>query len=166
MNLVLKLLLNSLYGRFGMKIHTTNKKIITQDKLNVYLENYEILDIIKYNDEQCLIEYITKSSISKKNLSQKQTLKDYNVNTAVQIASAITAYSRVHMSEFLNDSICYTDTDSIYKLNNEIINDESGNMKLEYIIKKGVFIAPKLYYIINDKYKKIIKFKGNTEKKN
>jgi hypothetical protein len=91
------------------------------------------------------------------------------VNTAMQIAAAITAYSRMHMSQFIVDeNVFYTDTDSIYTkepLENHLIGKELGQMKLEAKIIKGVFIAPKTYYYIHynlekKKIEKIIKFKG------
>ena len=45
--------------------------------------------------------------------------------------------------------IYYTDTDSIAidkKLDNNFISNELGKMKLEYISKKAIFLAPKVYF--------------------
>lgn len=167
MNMILKLLLNSLYGRFGMEIVKTNKTFIKKEEIKKYIENFEILEWEPVG-ENIYVEYIRKSTITKKGLTPKQKLEDYDVNTAVHIASAITAYSRIHMSQFLQDkNVCYTDTDSIYtekKLKEELIGNELGMMKLENEIKNAIFIAPKNYnYIDNYNNQKIV-FKGNNEK--
>ena len=67
----------------------------------------------------------------------------------VAIASAVTAYARMHMIQFKNNENCfYTDTDSIgttQKLPPELIGSELGQLKLEATISKAVFLAPKVY---------------------
>ena len=42
----------------------------------------------------------------------------------------------------------------------DIIGSKLGQLKLEHVIEKAVFLAPKAYYIENDKREKIIKVKG------
>lgn len=77
-----------------------------------------------------------------------------DTQTAVQVASFITAYARSYMYKFKNlenNECFYTDTDSLFlekKLNDEYIGNELGEFKLEYKVKKGYFIAPKVYYLI------------------
>ncbi len=72
-----------------------------------------------------------------------------NVNIA--IAASITAYARVHMSQFLAFpflQIYYTDTDSIDvkgALPDKFIGKELGQLKLEDIFDEAVFLAPKVY---------------------
>lgn len=92
----------------------------------------------------------------------------HNVNIA--ISSAITAYSRIHMSQFKNNpefKLFYSDTDSIYinkPLPESLVsNNELGKLKLEYICNKGVFIAPKVYGLITNNNQVIIKIKGLTK---
>ena len=77
--------------------------------------------------------------------------------------------SQFKPSGWLNKFLFYTDTDSLIcseKLPSRLVGNQLGQMKLEHIIKDGVFLAPKVYgfitsfaffiYIINKK-KKIIK---------
>jgi hypothetical protein len=76
MNLVLKLLLNSLYGRFGMKILSSKKKIINYSEIKSFLKKYRVIDLEVYDEKTCLIEYEIESTISKKkNLQLKINLK-------------------------------------------------------------------------------------------
>jgi len=106
----------------------------------------------------------------------KHRAKSKDVNTLldnasethnIAIASAITAYARIHMSQFKNNpdyNLYYTDTDSIYidkPLNDSLVNNKIlGKMKLEHIIKKAIFLAPKVYYLETVDGNKIYKVKG------
>jgi hypothetical protein len=86
--------------------------------------------------ENLYVEYLDKkSSLNKKGMSQKDSLKDYDVNTAVHIAAAIASKSRIYISRFIQDkNVYYTDKDSIYtekKLDDHWIGEELGQMKLK-----------------------------------
>ena len=88
-------------------------------------------------------------------------------NVSIAIASAITAYARIHMSWFKNNpdfNLYYTDTDSAYidkPLPESMVNSKIlGKMKLENIIKKAIFLAPKLYCLLTKDDKFIHKVKG------
>jgi hypothetical protein len=91
----------------------------------------------------------------------------HNINIA--IAAAISAYSRIHMSQFKNNkdyNLYYSDTDSIYidkPLPDSFIGKELGLMKLEYICKDAIFLAPKVYGLLTDK-DFIVKIKGLSNK--
>jgi hypothetical protein len=92
-------------------------------------------------------------------------LESHNVNIA--IASAITAYARIHMSQFKNNpnfNLYYSDTDSIYidrPLSKDMISDTIlGKMKLEYILNDAIFLAPKMYYLETVDGQIIYKVKG------
>jgi hypothetical protein len=88
-------------------------------------------------------------------------------NVSVAVASAITAYARIHMSQFKNNpdfTLYYTDTDSIY-INKAlpdymISNTILGQMKLENVLTKAIFLAPKMYYLETIDGKVIYKVKG------
>jgi hypothetical protein len=88
------------------------------------------------------------------------------LNISVSIAAAITAYSRIHMSQFKNNpdfKLYYSDTDSIdidKPLNEKFIGKYLGQMKLENIFTKIVYLAPKVYGGINKQNKEYIKVKG------
>jgi hypothetical protein len=88
-------------------------------------------------------------------------------NVSVIIASAITSYARIHMSQFKNNSefnLYYSDTDSAF-LNKPlpksmISNTILGKMKLENIIDNAIFLAPKVYCLVTKDNKTIYKVKG------
>jgi hypothetical protein len=88
-------------------------------------------------------------------------------NVSIAVASAITAYARIHMSQFKNNpnfNLYYSDTDSIYidrPLNKDLISSKIlGKMKLENICNKVIFLAPKVYYLETIDNKIIYKVKG------
>jgi len=151
MNFIAKLLMNSLYGKFGMKMETTDVQIFnTSDPLekenakftfelwgesirdHIILDNYEIL--------------VRNSTFAYKYDEAMDMFHGLDVNIA--IASAITAGARVYMSYFKNNPdfiLYYTDTDSIFidtPLPAELVGNKLGQLKLEYIINRAVFLAP------------------------
>ena len=88
-------------------------------------------------------------------------------NVSVSIAAAITAYSRIHMSQFKNNpdiNLYYSETDSIYTDSNLdeslISNNKLGLLKLENICDKAIFLAPKLYCLVTESGQFIHKVKG------
>lgn len=145
-----KLLLNSLYGRFGMDYSTLlSKHVVTHHVLSYQLLDKHIInDIIDLENDQILISYIPKDIDDQLSSEYFDTTK---FNISIGIAAAVTAYARVHMSQFLGDknlNVLYTDTDSIdidKPLNPKFIGPELGLMKLEYIFDEAVFLAPKVY---------------------
>lgn len=76
------------------------------------------------------------------------------------------------MSQFKNNSefnLYYTDTDSIFidrPLPEVLVTEGLGMMKLEYILKDSIFLAPKVYCGITSEGNKICKVKGFSETKN
>lgn len=111
MNLVAKLLLNSLYGRFAMKQILTVQGLYSQAEFNEIVNKYEIEDSFVIKDEAPatpvhLISYIDPKLGNKKH------------NISISIASAVTSYARVVMSVYKKPSspvnLLYTDTDSIF----------------------------------------------------
>lgn len=166
MNYIAKLLMNSLYGRFGMDDNFTITKILDNKEYSKFElnKNIEIKDVIEIGDKT-LIQY---------HLDNLNTLLDngtetHNVNIA--IASAITSYARIHMSQFKNNpnyNLYYSDTDSIIidrELPKDLVNINLGFMKLENKIKKGIFLAPKVYGYVTENNKEIIKVKGKNKSK-
>jgi hypothetical protein len=159
MNMTAKLIMNSLYGRFAMKPIYTDQKFISKLELLILTENYEITELIDLKDDNFFCSFINP-----KNFDKQLTI-------SVGIASAISAYSRIHMSKFKNNpeyNLYYTDTDSIFidsDLDSKFVNNEIGNFKLEYIFKESVFLGPKIYAGIIDDNKYICKVKGYTKAK-
>lgn len=169
MNFIAKLFLNSLYGRFGMRYLFDTINILSTEEFTSFSKiantfNKCINDIVKL-DDRFLVQY--QHEIDPAILEKK----DFNVN--ISIASAITSYARVYMSQFKNNpklKLFYTDTDSIYtNLNptemNELFhgivsNTGLGKLKLETVSKKAVFISPKCYCLNTIDGKTIYKVKG------
>jgi len=88
-------------------------------------------------------------------------------NTNVALAAAITAYARVHMSQFKNNpdfKLYYSDTDSVFvnkPLPDQLVENKTlGLMKLENVLTKAIFISPKVYYLQTVDGKVIYKVKG------
>jgi hypothetical protein len=95
------------------------------------------------------------------NVRLNSEYKSYHttVRSNVAIASAVTAYARIHMIPFkLNTDCYYSDTDSVFtktKLDPSLIGDELGLMKDELdgvLVKEAYFLGIKQYgYSFMDK---------------
>jgi hypothetical protein len=96
MNYIAKILLNYLYGRFGMRDDFSHSYIYDYKKYKK-LENKEldILYTVKLGDKFLVTLKDPKIAL-KTNLNYSR--ENHNVNIA--IASAVTAYARIHMSQF------------------------------------------------------------------
>jgi hypothetical protein len=161
LNLIAKLLLNSLYGRFGMDDNFNEFNVIHKDYFadfeNKFLDN--ILRTVKLG-EYILVEF-------KNNINQIEEEDESSHNVSIGIASAITAYARIHMSQFKNNpkiNLYYTDTDSAYtdsELDESLISGtELGKLKLENICNKAIFLSPKVYCLKTENKGLIYKVKG------
>jgi hypothetical protein len=159
MNLIAKILLNSLYGRFGMDDNFLEVNIIHKDFYadfeNKFLDN--IIQTQELGDYK-LVTYRVVNKIESNNETH---------NVSIGIASAITAYSRIHMSQFKNNpkiNLYYTDTDSIYTdsdIDESFISDTIlGKLKIEHVCKKAIFLSPKVYCLETIDKEFIYKVKG------
>jgi len=185
---ILKLLLNSLYGRFGMSnsiyknillktpdetnyLHKLNL-IYNVQKVNEFENNDIKMNLIRFNEVpdishiKKLYSYNLIDDSLYDELLKSSSNKIDNLNVAVHISSAITAYSRIYMHKIKHKyakNLYYSDTDSLVldiKLEDQLISaTELGLLKLEYKIVSGLFIAPKLYYLKTD-IQNIVKAKG------
>lgn len=160
LNFIAKILLNSLYGRFGMDDNFTEVNIIHKDFYpdfeNKYLDN--ILNTQDLGDYKLI-------SFKQKNNQIENEESTHNVS--VGLASAITAYARIHMSQFKNNpniNLYYSDTDSIYtdsELDPILLSETTlGKLKLENTCKRAIFLAPKVYCLETIENKLIYKVKG------
>jgi DNA polymerase type B, organellar and viral len=159
-----KLLLNSLYGRFGMDDSFVDIIILDNVSYIKFEKDHaeDIIDILNL-DNKVLIKCRPKSKDI--NTLLDSVSEKHNINIAV--ASAITAYGRIHMSYFKNNpniNLYYTDTDSIYtdsEIDESLISDTVlGKLKLENICNKAIFLSPKVYYLETEEGKTIYKVKG------
>lgn len=160
LNFIAKILLNSLYGRFGMDDNFPTINIIHKDYYADF-ENKYFDSIIKTTEieDYKLVEYQTIQVESENSIH----------NTNIALAAAITAYSRIYMSQFKNNpeiKLYYTDTDSIYvdedsKIDPNLIDNKMlGKLKLENTCEKAIFLSPKVYCLLTDEGKFIYKVKG------
>ena len=169
MNLIAKLLMNSLYGKFGMKLENTiiemfdisNEAKFTSfnEMLDVY--GLSIQDFIKIDNH-----YVTVRK-SLNNFSYSEDFDMYHgLDINIAIASAITAGARMWMSTLKNNpnfNLYYSDTDSAVTdqpLPSFLVGNNLGQFKLEHTIERAVFLAPKVYALITENGTEIIKVKG------
>ncbi len=179
LNILTKLIMNSLYGKFGMKLNTTESKLIDNKEVNEYVSIYDVKNISTFGEKSLItIEkdpvlekldaLLANQNLSFQKYENLRKLKiNINDNSAVHIASAITAYGRIEIDKFKRDptlDVYYSDTDSIfckYPISSEYIsNTELGKFKLENEIVEAIFLCPKVYMIKNSKEETIIKCKG------
>jgi len=171
LNIIAKLLLNSLYGRFGMNPDKANHKIVGDklEKDKIFIDN-EIKSIIDFGNGKELISYIPKKVNDKELLDLlNDDANNSNMLINVAISSAITGLSRIFMSYFKNNPLIklyYTDTDSIFididlsEVDLSMVGNELGQWKLEYEFKEAVFLGPKIYGGITYEGNSIVKAKG------
>lgn len=158
--IIAKLLLNGLYGKFGMCPYKDKHEIIDNDELYKYVDNFKVSSTLDLKNNKQLISY------SDDNESDEDYSTTPNVN--ISISAAITAYGRIVMSKYKNRNdfnLFYSDTDCI-DIDRPLedinaVGPEIGKMKLEHIFSKIVYVAPKVYggYSIT-KNKEISKIKG------
>jgi len=147
LEIVYKLLLNSLYGKFAQKnMEETvffNKEFLSDEEIEKVREN-----------PNTFMKDDNNGFISKKKICEEPFVFPI-------LACYTTALARLKLYDFLKKyNGLYCDTDSI--ITKDIIPTSSklGDMKLEYKIKTGVVVKPKMYYAITSEDKEIIKLKG------
>lgn len=158
--IIAKLLLNSLYGRFGMDPDVPESKIIAKEHFDSWnnsnhIKVAEIIDL----DENLWVKY---SKFENTSVDKNHNLAP---NISVPIAAAVTAYARIDMSKYIMDNpdrILYIDTDGIKitkKLPEDQVGPELGKMKYEGYFDYFISIAPKVYGGIS-KTEMVAKCKG------
>lgn len=142
MYLISKLLMNSLYGRFGM---------------NTFLPKCEFLEDVEYSQqvELKLIDPIDVECIQFENhvlvITPNKSTQFSELDGNISVALAITAYSRIRMCEIKNKCyiLYYTDTDSGF-LEGELPVESINGKKIGYWTHEAeylycVFLGPKSY---------------------
>jgi hypothetical protein len=153
-----KILMNSLYGRFGINPKSTITEVCNRDRYEHLIKRSDFHLAEKLSDYYYIVSYV----------SNKVHVDDSNWNppkiSAVQLAAAITACSRIHMYPYISRPDCYyTDTDSAI-LGSPLPDDEIlGKLKKENFVNKGFFLAPKSYALETDAGDNIIKHKGSAK---
>ena len=158
-NMICKLLLNSLYGRFG---------------LSPRLEEYSFKEIESKISDNLLINKLEVGNndlfgyLKLRNQDISKYSYESNLNISLPVSFMTSAYARIHMSDIkmsYGEHLHYTDTDSAVTsipLPEKMVGNALGQFKLEHSFKKGVFLCPKVYGLILEDGSEVIKVKGST----
>jgi hypothetical protein len=131
-----KLILNSLYGKFGQR-RVTKTEIFSIKGMTYQQVKDKLRDNYVKNGSEIMQSYE----------------EEFNgVNVYPIFASYTASYARILMYPYINNpEVVYTDTDSIFTTENIIEpSNELGKMKLEATIDQAEFYRPKLYEIFNN----------------
>lgn len=155
---VYKILMNSLYGRFGINPKSTITEICDENKRKILLRHSDLIFSELLYENKYIIAFHSNTDKGPDYWKPPQ-------NSAVQLAAAITAYARIYLYPYISrEDSYYTDTDSVVlglPLPDELVSSSAlGKFKLEDLILKGYFIAPKSYYYETEEEKNVLKFKG------
>jgi hypothetical protein len=157
-----KLMLNSLYGRFGMRDNATVTRIVGVEDFKKILNTHQVLNIMDFDEgtheNKYLVEYVEEADrelASNDHLYIKSLVAhDRNgrrVNSSVGIAAAITGWARIKMYEHLcKDGVAYTATDSVFTtvpVDPQFIGDKLGQLKLVEEFDRALFVKPNVYMI-------------------
>lgn len=148
--LIAKLLLNSLYGKFGQL--NTEQEYFGLDKDNKYNREYGYCDV-------------TKRRYTITTINHKAYIEYYGGESSFSfpaIAAHVTAYARLYLYKLMllcgEKNLYYVDTDSLtvnkQGLNNlleYIDNNELGKLKIENTANRIILHAPKDYRFGNEK---------------
>ena len=173
---IAKSLLNNLLGRFGINLEKSTTKVLTNKRFESISHVYKIGSVIDISTNKKIVSYIPKIDydvVDSHGLDFMKVVNKYDdleiqpLNIAsVPISAAVTAYSRIHMHQLKmnilkhSGELYYSDTDSIVtnlKLPDTMVSSsELGKLKLEHIVKIGIFISGKTYLLldINDEIHK------------
>lgn len=142
MEYIIKILMNSLYGKFG-------QKFTDRDEWKPFPETLEELD--KYEN----FERVGNMIRIKHSYTNPKGF-------CIPIwASYVTAYGRLKLYDELEyKNVIYCDTDSIITKDDIGTNTEIGKLKKEMSIKMGVIVKPKFYGFVDNKNNEYVKIKG------
>lgn len=149
MEYVVKIVMNSLYGKFG-------QKFIDRDNW-VHEAQFTLSDLESHKYIERKGDYIRVSS-------------KYSKPSAFCVpiwASYVTSYARIKLHRaILETEPIYCDTDSLITHKELKTSDKLGDLKLEMKILRGVVVRPK-FYALQDKHNKdYVKIKGLGQRLN
>ncbi len=166
-----KLMINSLYGGFGMDEKNYESFVCFSDKEAEKInEKTDVIEHLKKNESHIFKILKNKKSNILLNKEESRWSNDFSLRNVIY-ASIISSKARIKLykaiKEVIKDGgrIFYCDTDSIAAGYKEIkINNKIGEVIWQEMWKEAVFIAPKFYGYINNKNEEIIKIKGISRK--
>ena len=143
--------MNSLYGRFGLRIE--NKE---------YMYDWEYYNNSEYaNGDWNFVSLDNSGYGIASNIENPFYMSESTYNA---IPSYLTSYARIHLHKFLDaykDNLVYCDTDSMFltcELDPGYISDDLGDWKFEGHFDKAWFLGLKFYALEDDGIK--LKIKG------
>lgn len=146
MELVTKLCMNSLYGKFAQH-ERTNTKITDLDTLS----QKDKVKALLYDEGDIKDNFLVQT-----NKEEFDGIFSFPV-----LSSYISSYARIEIHKYIEKyNAVYCDTDSIVTKETLPTSSKLGDMKLEANLLKCEFIKPKLYYMMEEDGKEVIKMKG------
>lgn len=144
LNIIAKLMLNSLYGKFGQ--HRIRKEFIFGPS------NDELIDLKLYS-----LPF---------DIFYKDIISD-SPHILPAISSYVTSYAQIQLFKNLDSNTYYCDTDSIFTTQEIKTSDNLGGWKLESEISEAYFITQKMYAYRDGQgrlYKKLKGYPKNSYK--
>lgn len=150
---IAKLLLNSCYGRFGLA--TEKENLVFDEGQDDFYPEREL-------------------RVGGKTVELGTIPVDLDTFSNVAIAAYVTSYARIYMHRLMlncQDSLYYTDTDSIFTTKKLPTGTDLGELKLEYSVTEACFLLPKAYAMRGAKSdsgevpSEFVKIKGFDKKK-
>lgn len=181
-----KLMLNSLYGRFGMAKEFSYDLITSSDAVKEKILNlFTNISVEPLDSKSVLFNFSISPNINLKDKFVLELLqKLFNKSTEnrignIALASAITACARIEHHKYMQmykNEIYYADTDSLVlskNLDPKLIGDKIGQFKnvladenysiekdSDYYISKGLFLRDKVYSLVLRDNTQITRFSG------
>ncbi|MCS7231670.1 MAG: DNA polymerase [Elusimicrobiota bacterium] len=150
---VMKLMLNSLYGKFGQT--RVKKTYITEYQVD-YLYNRIRSIEDKEKREKMLIELRNKLTYLGNNIYSYEVGLNFAEYLNVFISALTTSLARIHLYKFLKkyqENIYYCDTDSIFvdcEISKEYVDNFAlGKLKFEKKFSQVYFLLPKFYSYVD-----------------
>src|SRR6266536_1306222 len=98
-----KLLMNSMYGRFGMHTDNLRHDILNQEQIAKLSKDFIIKEVISFGKLSLVTYTLSQSNFdvgTQPNTTLRQKLQGLPGNTNVAIAAAVTAYSRMIINQY------------------------------------------------------------------
>ena len=143
MEYVVKITMNSLYGKFG-------QRFLDRDNW-VHESQLKIVDLTNADSFERKGDFVRIN-------------KAYSAPSAFCIpiwASYVAAYGRIklHRAIVVTNPI-YCDTDSLITKETLVESNKLGELKLEMRIKEGIVVRPKFYALVSESDEEYVKIKG------
>lgn len=169
-NIFGKLMINSTYGRLGMRDIDTHSFIMEKQEIEKIEKKIEIKKMRELNN------FFLIEATHDKNLEKILKIDKKNIKNNLIIAATITSKARIKLYRAQKDvlknggRLLYSDTDSIFAaFKKDVTNEKHGDVfwdggKKDTCIKEALFFSPKSYAIKYLSGEVKIKIKGYNQK--